>query len=156
MTMKVSDVMSRDVRVIGPDDTVQQAAVEMGRIDAGILPIAENDRLVGMLTDRDIAIRVVGQGRGPDTKVREVMTREVLYCYDDEAVSHVSQNMAEQQVRRLPVVDRAKRLVGIVSLGDIAARQDPEKTGEALRGVSEPSRRHSQSAADTGQTKLTV
>jgi CBS domain-containing protein len=144
--MKVKEVMSHDVAVVSPDDTIQKAAFTMGEIDAGLLPVGENDRLVGMITDRDIAIRAVAAGMDPATKVRDVMSAEVKYCFEDEDVSHVSQNMAELQVRRLPVVDREKRLVGIISLGDIAGDQDPGETGVALRGISQPGGPHSQTA----------
>src|SRR3954462_4067080 len=118
--MKVRDVMSRDVEIARPEDSIQEIAMKMGRLDVGVMPVGENDRLVGMITDRDIAVRAVGRGHGPDAKVREVMTAEIKYCFDDEQVSHVSKNMADLKVRRLPVVDREKRLVGILSLGDIA------------------------------------
>jgi CBS domain-containing protein len=151
MALKVRDVMSPDVCVVSPEDTIRQAALNMGRLDAGIMPVGENDRMIGMITDRDIAIRAVAEGRGPDAKVREIMTAEVKYCYDDEDASHVSKNMAELQVRRLPVVDRGKRLVGIVSIGDLARRQTPAKTGEAVRGVSAPGGPHSQTAGENRQ-----
>ena len=144
--MKVKDPMSRDVAIVSPDDTIQQAALIMGRIDAGALPVAENDRLVGMITDRDIAVRAIAAGLDPTTKVRDVMSREVKYCYDDEDIGHVADVMAQLQVRRLPVVNREKRLVGIVSLADIARAQAPEKSGAALRGVSQPGGQHSQTA----------
>ncbi len=149
MALKVRDVMSTDVCLVSPDDPIQKAAMNMGQYDAGIMPVSENDRMIGMITDRDIAVRAVAQGRGPDAKVRDVMTGEVKYCYDDEDAAHVSDNMAELQVRRLPVVNREKRLVGIVSLGDIARRQAPEKTGEAVRGVSQPGGQHSQTAGQS-------
>src|SRR5262249_43763793 len=146
-SMKVKDPMSRDVAIVSPDDTIQQAALIMGRIDAGALPVAENDRLVGMITDRDIAVRAIAAGRDPTTKVRDVMSREVKYCYDDEDIGHVADVMAQLQVRRLPVVNREKGLVGLVSLaGDVARAQAPEKSGAALRGVSQPGGQHSQTA----------
>lgn len=151
MALKVRDVMSANVCLVGPDDTIQRAAMCMGQYDAGIMPVSENDRMVGMITDRDIAVRAVAQGRGPDTKIRDVMTAEVKYCYDDEDASHVSDNMAELQIHRLPVVNREKRLVGIVSIGDIARRQAPDKTGEALRGISQPGGQHSQTAGESRQ-----
>jgi CBS domain-containing protein len=108
------------------------------------LPVGENDRLVGVVTDRDIALRAVAQGKAPSTKVREVMSREVKYCFDDEDLDHVARNMADIQVRRLPVVNRDKRLVGIVSLGDVALT-DKKAGATAVRGVSEPGGEHSQS-----------
>ncbi len=118
---KVADVMSTQVRVIGPDDTVQQATRLMRDQNVGALPVGEGDKLVGMLTDRDVALRLVAEGRDPArTKVREVMTPDVRYVFEDEELGHAAENMAEQNVRRLPVVNRDKRLVGVLSLGDLA------------------------------------
>jgi CBS domain-containing protein len=143
--MKVADRMTRNVRVARPDDTIREAARSMADLDAGALPVGEDDRLVGMVTDRDIAVRAVAEGKGPDTKVREVMTPEVRYCFDDEEVDLVSRSMGEQQVRRLPVMNRQNRLVGIISLGDLAASDGmPQPAGEALSGVSRPGGAHSQ------------
>jgi CBS domain-containing protein len=142
--MKISEVMTSNVELASPTDTIQQAAKIMARIDAGVLPVGENDRLVGMITDRDIAVRAVGEGRGPDTQVGEVMSREVKYCFDDDDVEEVAENMAELQVRRLPVLNRDKRLIGIVSIGDIAREHQPRETGEALQGISRPGGPHSQ------------
>src|SRR5690606_19391151 len=119
----------------------------MTDIDCGSVPVGENDRLVGMVTDRDIAIRAVGQDKGPDTRVEEVMTRDLRYCYEDEDLEHVTHNMGEQQIRRLPVVDRDKRLVGIISLGDVAMSTDCNETSEALTGISRPGGLHSQTGA---------
>jgi CBS domain-containing protein len=143
--MKVSEAMSRDVRITSPDQTIREAAHLMGEIDAGVLPVGENDRLVGMLTDRDIAIRAVAQGRGPDTRVRDVMSAEIKYCYEDQTLEEICRNMGELQVRRLPVLSREKRLVGILSLGDLAARGQTRESGEALRGVSQKGGARSQS-----------
>jgi len=143
--MKVSDLMTRDVELASPDDTIQQAAKSMTRIDAGILPVAENDRLVGMITDRDICVRAVAEGIDPtETPVRDVMSTEVRYCYEDDDVDDVADNMAQLQVRRLPVVTREKRLCGIISLCDIAREHEPRGTGEALQGISRPGGLHSQ------------
>ena len=111
--MRVAEVMTRNVRLIEPNQTIRDAARLMAEMDAGIMPVREGDRLVGMITDRDIAVRAVAQGRGPDTPVREVMTDEVKYCFEDEDTAAVERNMAEIQVRRLPVLTRDKRLVGI-------------------------------------------
>jgi CBS domain-containing protein len=144
MTMKVSEAMTRDVRVASPDQSIREAARTMAEIDTGVLPVGESDRLVGMITDRDIAIRAVAEGKGPDTPVREVMTQDVKYCFEDEDTDHVARNMADQQVRRLPVVNRDKRLVGILSLGDLAVMQGAGPAGEALTGVSQPGGEHSQ------------
>jgi len=152
--MKVSQCMSRDVQVCAPDSTIQAAADTMQTIDSGVLPVGENDRLVGMITDRDIAVRAVARGLGPDTPVREVMTDEVCYVYDDQEIDDVAANMADQQVRRMPVVNRDKRLVGIISLGDISRAGDgrldsgradgDQAAARALSGISEPSSLHSQ------------
>lgn len=142
--MKISECMTRDVRIATPDESLQTAAHAMGEIDAGFLPVAQDDRLIGIITDRDIAVRGIGQGRPPDAKVREVMSNEVKYCFDDDEVDAVLDNMGEIQVRRLPVVDRAKHLVGIVSLSDLAAGEATH-AGEALCDISRPSALHSQS-----------
>ena len=137
--MQAQDLMTRDVTVVEPDATIQQAARAMVLLDAGILPVGENDRLVGMITDRDIAVRGIAEGKGPQTKVRELMTRDVKYCFADEEVEDIASNMAEIQLRRLPVLDHDKRLVGILSLCDIAVGDDPEQAAEALSGISRPS-----------------
>jgi CBS domain-containing protein len=139
--------MTRTVRVASPEQSIRDAAMLMAELDAGVLPVGENDRLVGMITDRDIAIRAVAQGRGPDVPIREVMTPEVRYCFEDEDVEDVAQNMADIQVRRLPVMDRNKRLVGIISIGDIAMTEGPEAAGDAVAGVSEPGGSHTQTGS---------
>lgn len=143
--MNVSDCMTRDVKVIAPDQTLRDAARVMAERDLGMLPVGENDRLVGMLTDRDIVVRAVCEGKGPETKVREAMSEEVCYCFEDEDIEHVMRNMSKQQIRRLPVMNRQKRLVGIVSLGDLATENARrEALGDALGGISKPGGRHSQ------------
>jgi CBS domain-containing protein len=136
--MRVNEAMSRDVRVANPQQRIREAAKMMAEIDAGALPVGENDRLVGMITDRDIAIRAVAEGKGPDTPVRDVMTRDIKYCYEDEELDHVSRNMAENQVKRLPVVNRDKRLVGILAVADIAGHEEARVTGEAVEGITRP------------------
>jgi CBS domain-containing protein len=140
--MRVSEAMTRDVRVATPGQTIREVAQVMDEIDAGVLPVGENDRLIGMITDRDIAVRAVAQGKGPDTPVRDIMSKEVKYCFEDEDLEHVAKNMGDIQVRRLPVVNREKRLVGIVSLGDVAQNEDLETTGDATAGVSKPGGMH--------------
>ena len=143
--MKVSEVMTREVQTVRPDQPVQQAASFMLNADAGSIPVTDGDRLVGMITDRDIAVRGVAEGKGPDTPVREVMTREILYCYDDESLEDVARQMRELQVRRMPVLNRDQRLVGIISLGDIAQMEEiPQVIAGAMAGVSEPGGRHTQ------------
>ncbi len=144
--MKVSEAMSRDVCIANPDETLQIAARAMASIDAGALPVGENDRLVGMITDRDIAIRAIAEGKGPNTKVRDVMTPDIKYCFADQEIDDVVRNMGDIQVRRLPVVDRNKRLVGILSLGDVALSHGDGAAGQALGGISQPSGQHNQIA----------
>jgi len=130
--------------VTNSNETLQQAARTMAEIDAGFLPVGDDDHLVGMLTDRDIAVRAVANGLGPDARVGDAMTRDVKYCFDDEDTDHIAHNMAEQQIRRLPVVDRNKRLVGVVSLGDLAVTEGKMPAGEALAGISRPGGLHNQ------------
>ena len=141
--MKIGNCMTRDVHIASPDQTLRDAAITMASLDAGVLPVGENDRLVGMITDRDIAIRAVGEGKGPDTPIREVMTRDVKYCFEDDDLADVAKNMGDEQVRRLPVVNRDKRLVGVVSLADIAgADSSGKKTGKAIKEVTRPGGSH--------------
>ena len=142
--MRVSEVMTKDVRVARPDQTIEEAARQMAELDAGALPVGENDRLVGMITDRDIAVRAVAKGKGPQTLVRDVMSADLKYCSEEEDAADVSSKMAEQQIRRLPVISRDKRLVGIVSLGDLALCRNAGSAGEALAGISRQGGKHSQ------------
>jgi CBS domain-containing protein len=142
--MRVSEAMTRDVRVALPEQTIQDAAKMMGDMDAGVLPVREGDRLVGMITDRDIAVRAVALGKGPQTPVREVMSPEVMYCFEDDDTDAIARNMADIKVRRLPVVNRDKRLVGIIALGDLAVVEGPRAAGEAVSGISRPGGVHSQ------------
>jgi len=138
--------MTREVRIATPGQSIREVAKIMDEIDAGVMPVGENDRLVGMITDRDIAIRAVGEGRSPDTSIRDVMSKEVLYCYEDEDLDDVAGKMADVKVRRLPVLDRDKRLVGIVSLGDLALHDDSKTTGRTVANISKPGGAHSQPA----------
>jgi CBS domain-containing protein len=140
--MRVSEAMTREVRVATPGQSIRDVAKLMDELDAGAMPVGENDRLVGMITDRDIAIRAVAAGKGPDTPVRDVMSSDVKYCFDDEDLEHVARNMGDLQVRRLPVVNRDKRLVGIVALGDVARKEDSHTTGKATAGVSQRGGKH--------------
>jgi len=136
--MKVADVMTKNVRLISPDQTLREAAHLMSEEDIGAVPVADHDRLVGIVTDRDIAIRGVALGKGPETKVKEVMSEQVKYCFEDEDLNHVSKNMASIRKRRLPVMNRDKRLVGIVSLGDLAVANRARAAQQALHGISQP------------------
>ncbi|HZN27216.1 MAG TPA: CBS domain-containing protein [Burkholderiales bacterium] len=144
--MKVRDAMTHDVRLAKPEQTIREAARIMAEIDAGSVPVSDNDRLVGMITDRDIAVRAVAQGKSPDTKIGEVMSHEVLYCFEDEELEEVSRNMGDVKVRRMPVVNRDKRLVGIISLGDLARHEEPAETGHAMSDIARPGGEHSQTA----------
>ena len=142
--MKVSEVMTRDVQTIRPDQTAQEAATFMLSADAGSIPVTEGERLIGMITDRDIAVRGVAKGSGPDTPVRELMTHEVVSVRLDEDCAQAASRMSEAQVRRLPVIDEQQRLCGIVSLGDLSRETDDETAGQALEGVSQPGGQHQQ------------
>ena len=140
--MRVSDAMTREVRVASPGQSIREVAKIMDEINAGSMPVGDNDRLVGMITDRDIAIRAVALGKGPDTPVSEVMSSEqVLYCYEDEELAHVAKNMSDEQVRRLPVVNRDKRLVGIVSFGDVV-QKEARSAAKAAKGITNPGGAH--------------
>jgi len=135
--MLIKDVMTRDVDTIAPDTTLEVAARHMRDRDIGSLPVGENDKLVGMVTDRDIVLNAVATARDPTTTTaREVMSPKLLYCFEDQSVEDVLANMADVQVRRLPVVNREKRLVGIVSIGDLAKKSPAKQTGEALKDIS--------------------
>ena len=142
--MKVSEVMTREVQTVQPDQPVQEAANFMLSAEAGSIPVTEGERLIGMITDRDIAVRGVAKGFGPDTSVRELMTDELITARIDDDVQDVASRMSEAQVRRLPVVDQDERLCGIVSLGDLARESDSECAHEALEGVSQPGGQHQQ------------
>ena len=143
--MKVSEAMTKDVVIANPEQTITEAAKMMAQADTGALPVGDNDRLVGMVTDRDIAIRAVAQHLSPDTPVREIMSKEVLYCFEDEDIEKVAKNMGDNQIRRLPVVNRDKRLVGIVSFADVSRSAKTETSAESIAQISEPSGKHSQS-----------
>jgi len=143
--MKVSECMSPDVETVTPEQPIQEAARFMLRDDAGSMPVCDGDRLVGMITDRDIAVRAIAEGRGPDTPVRDAMTDEVLYCYDDDDIDDVALKMSDAQVRRFPVISHEeKKLVGIISLGDISRSSADEAAHVAMQGVTDPGGMHSQ------------
>ena len=142
--MKVSEVMTREVQTIQPDQTAQEAARFMLSADAGSIPVTEGERLIGMITDRDITVRGVAEGRGPDTPVRDLMSDGIVCADIDEDIDAVAQKMSDAQVRRLPVVDEEQKLCGIVSLGDLARETGDEAAHEALQGVSQPGGQHAQ------------
>ena len=137
---QLKDLMSRDVKVVGPDVTIADAAKMMRDGDFGMLPVSDNDRMIGTISDRDIAIRAVAEGKGADTKVRDVMSEGIAWAYEDDSVEKAAKLMSERQVRRLPVVDRDKRLIGIVALGDFAVeRSQIQPAAQALSEISKPS-----------------
>src|SRR5919109_3815351 len=133
--MRVSEVMTRDVCVCGPAESIRECAKAMAQNDIGSLPVAENNLLVGMVTDRDIATRAVAAGKGPETPVREVLSKEVLYCFEDQDLQYVAKSMGLAKVHRVPVLTRDNRLAGILSLGDIALR-NPEIAVGAVADIS--------------------
>jgi CBS domain-containing protein len=138
--MQVQEVMTCGVETIGPDSTLQDAAQKMKELDVGPLPVCENGHLVGMLTDRDITVRSVAAGQDSRTDmVRDVMTPEFIYCFEDQDVAEAAQLMKQKQVRRLIVLNRDKQLAGIISLGDLAVDTgDDQLAGTVLQAVSEP------------------
>jgi CBS domain-containing protein len=142
--MKVSDVMTRDVQTARPDQTAREAAGIMLRTDAGAIPVTEGDRLIGMITDRDIAVRGIAEGYGPDTPVRDLMTNDMVIARVDDDIDEVATRMSEAQVRRLPVIDRNEQLCGIISLGDISQKASGSSAEQALEGVSQPGGQHQQ------------
>jgi CBS domain-containing protein len=142
--MKISDVMTREVATVRPDQTAREAATFMLNADAGSIPVTEGDRLIGMITDRDIAVRGVAKGHGPDTPVSEIMTSGVVCVRTSDSVEEVASRMSEAQVRRLPVIDDSEKLVGIVSLGDLSRETEGESAHQALEGVSAPGGQHQQ------------
>ena len=136
---KLKDLMSRDVKVIGPEMSIGEAAAQMRDGDFGMLPVGEDDRMIGTISDRDIAIRAVAEGKDSQTKVRDVMSDGIAWAYEDDSVDKAVKIMSERQVRRLPVVDRDKRLVGIVALGDFAVdAAQIRPAAEALSEISKP------------------
>ena len=142
--MKVSEVMTREVQTVQPDQRVQEAANFMLNADAGSIPVTEGDRLIGMITDRDIAVRGIAKGYGPDTPVRDLMTDDLVIVRIDDSIEDAATKMSEAQVRRLPVIDQDERLCGIVSLGDLSREADTDCASEALEGVSQPGGEHRQ------------
>jgi len=142
--MKVSDVMTREVQTISPNQTAKEAASFMLSTDSGSIPVTDGERLVGMITDRDIAVRGVAKGFAPDTPVSELMTRDCITAREDDDVSTIASKMSEAQVRRLPVMDGDEKLCGIVSLGDLSRDGDDQSASQALAGISQPGGQHQQ------------
>lgn len=142
--MQIQEIMTREVEVVGPDATLAEAAEKMKRRDIGPLPVCDGERLLGMLTDRDITVRATAKGCDPrTTRVRDVMTETVFYCFNDQSLEEAAEIMERAQIRRLPIVDREKRLVGIVSLGDLAVDTGEEELkAEVLEAVSQSAQPH--------------
>jgi len=139
--MRVKDIMTAGVECVAPDDTIQAAARKMKELDVGPMPVCDRDRIAGMLTDRDITVRAVAEGKDPKTtRVRDTMTEDVIFCFEDQDLDEAARMMQERQVRRILVLNRDRRLTGIVSLGDLAAESgDKRRSGEILQDLSEPS-----------------
>ena len=142
--MKVSEVMTRDVQTVSPDQRAQDAASFMLSSDTGSIPVTDGGQLIGMITDRDIAVRGVAKGLGPDTPVRELMSNDIVCARHDEDVEDAATRMSKAQVRRLPVIDEQQKLCGIVSLGDLSRETDDGTATQALEGVSQPGGQHQQ------------
>jgi CBS domain-containing protein len=140
--MQVRDVMTKNVEVIRPEDTLRDAAQKMKALDVGAMPVCDGERLVGMLTDRDITIRAAAEGLDPNqTTAQETMTPEVYYCFENQNIEDAALLMMEKQIRRLPIINNEKKLVGIVSLGDVAVEtQDDELSGSTLEEISKSSK----------------
>lgn len=135
--MKIKEIMTRDVKFISPNLTIMEAADIMRQKDIGALPVGEKDTLLGMLTDRDLTVRGIATGSDPKTAtVKQFMTPKCLYCFEEDSVEDTAKNMAKNQVRRLPVLNKDKRLVGIIALADISTKASKETAGEALKGIS--------------------
>ena len=141
--MDVKEIMTKDVDLLSPEDSLKKAAQTMRDDDIGAVPVREGDRLVGMLTDRDTAVRAVAEGKDvASAQIKEAMSSPILYCYEDDSIEEVGENMAKNQIRRLPVLNREKRLVGMVSLGDLACKESGHCAEKALRVISKPAQPH--------------
>jgi CBS domain-containing protein len=139
MARKIREVMTRDVEVINPNDTLRDAAEKMRSLNVGPLPVCDGQRILGMITDRDIVVRAIALGRDPNTtQVADAMSSGIEYCFDTDDVEDVLERMKESQIRRFIVVDENKKLVGIVAIGDLAGEVSEDKVGETLEGISEP------------------
>jgi len=138
MDMQISEVMTEQVRYVAPETPVSEIAEQMRDNDFGAVPVAEEERLIGMVTDRDIVVRGIAQGLDVNATARQVMSPNVLYCFEDDSVEDVLKNMGANQIRRMPVINRSKRLVGVVSLGDLSKAAGQNPSGGALKKISQP------------------
>ena len=138
---KLREVMTRKVETVRPEDTLATCADKMRRLDVGTMPVCDGERVLGMITDRDITVRATADGLDPNrTQVEQVMSAEVTWCFEDETVADATRKMSDRQIRRLLVMSRDKRLVGVVSLGDLALETDAERAGDVLQDISQPNR----------------
>lgn len=142
--MNIRDLMTSDVQTVSPNDTAQKAAGFMLSADTGSIPVCDGDKIVGMITDRDIAVRGVGKGLGPDCSVADLMSKDVVCARDTDDVLAIAQQMSDKQVRRMPVVDSDDKLVGMVSLGDLSRQSQGSAAETALAGVTAPGKQHQQ------------
>jgi CBS domain-containing protein len=142
--MKISEVMTTDVETVSSEQTAREAASFMLRADTGSIPVCEGGKVIGMVTDRDIAVRAIAEGRGPDTPISELMSDGIVCAHEDEDVQSVAKRMSDEQVRRMPVLDSDENLVGIVSLGDLSRETSGEAAHQALEGISAPGGQHQQ------------
>jgi CBS domain-containing protein len=143
--MQIREIMTRHVDVIPPSASIREAAAKMKELDVGAIPVCDGQKLAGLVTDRDITIRAVAEGRDPsEVRVAEVMSSDIAYCFEDETVEQAANLMESKQIRRLPILDRNKQLAGIVSLGDISVRiggsRQKDLAADALEEISEPSK----------------
>jgi CBS domain-containing protein len=143
--MQIREIMTREVDVIRPDASVRDAALKMKELDVGAIPVCDGQKLQGLVTDRDITVRAVAEGRNPsEVQVAEVMSGDIAYCFEDETVEQAANLMESKQIRRLPVLDRNKQLAGIISLGDISVRTEGSRqkdlAADALEEISEPAK----------------
>jgi len=136
--MKVQDIMTRDVEVARPDEALSSVAQKMDRHDIGSLPVCDGTKIQGMITDRDIAIRAVAAGKGPETTAAAIMSSDVEYCFAEDDIEDVCAKMSDKQIRRLPVVDADRNLVGVISLGDLALEAKGKVAENVLEEVSRP------------------
>jgi len=135
--MRVRDIMSTDVKCLTPETGIKEVAIHMKTLDVGFIPICENDRLVGAITDRDIVLRAIAEGREISTcTARDIMTKDVFWCYEDDSVKDVAKKMREKDVRRMLILNHDKKLVGVVSLGDLS-KVEEKVSGQTLRDISE-------------------
>jgi CBS domain-containing protein len=135
---QVSDVMTRGVRALSPRDSMVKAAQAMQELDVGAIPVCNDERLVGIVTDRDLVVRGLAQACDANTPIDQVMSRQPLWCFENQPIDDVIAYMRKSQVRRVPVIDADNHLVGMVSLGDLAVKNDEQIAGQALRSISEP------------------